>query len=579
MRSAESGQSLRDIFRNFWLYTNGDRRRLLATGICAVLVAGGEIATVMIFDAITGTVLGQAHMTRFWSLAAAWLGIAVVTGAAMFTGGYFRALASERFLLRLRDSVYARTQQLSPDFFSRHQLGDLIVRLTDDLEVIEELVASGLVEAAAAAVSVALFAGAALMIQWQLALITFAVAPLFWLASRGFSGSLSQASRQERAANSSLASTVEESLANQSLVQAFSRQADQAARLHGDGVSWLRARMAEARLNSLYAPVVYVTETVCILVVFGFGAWQVAGHRLSLGGLLSFAILLAYIYPEIQDLSGYRISMAAGRASAQRITDILSTQPLVTTRPLLTGQPTGHRRAGRPHPGPAPGRIEFSDVTFTYPGASRPVIDGLSFTAEPGTPLAITGPSGTGKSTVAQLLLRFYDPDRGRILLDGHDLRRLPLPALRDTITLLQQENLLFTGTIWDNITYSRPAATPADVHAAACAADVHDFVTALPDGYRTPVGQRGRLLSGGQRQRIAIARAILRDAPVLILDEPSTGLDPAGARRLLHRLRPAIAGRTTLLITHDPVLAALAGQTMSLTGPTTAAAAAQAHR
>ncbi len=566
MRSAESGPSLRDVFRSFWPYTRGERGRLLAAGILAVVVAGGEIGTVVIFDTITGTVLGQRRMGAFWPLAGTWLGIAVITAAAMFTGGYLRSLASERFLLRLRDSVFARTQQLSPGFFTKHRLGDLIVRLTDDLEVIEELVSSGLVEAAAAAISVALFAAAAAIIQWQLALITFAVAPLFWLTSKGFSGRLSQASGQERAASSSLASTVEESLANQALVQAFSRQPDQASRLHHEGRSWLRARMAEARLNSLYAPAVYFAETICILIVFGFSAWEIAAHRLSLGGMLSFAILLAYIYPEIQDISGYRVTMAAGQPSAQRITDILTTTPAVTDHPAAP-------QTRRPSPaGRGPGRIEFDHVTFTYPGTSSPVIQGLSFTAEPGTLLAVTGPSGAGKSTVAQLLIRFYDPGTGRILLDGHDIRDLPLRSLRDTVTVLQQENLLFTGTIRDNIAYSKPGATAAEVLAAARAADAHDFITALAHGYNTPVGQRGRLLSGGQRQRIAIARAILRDAPILILDEPTTGLDPGSARNLLTSLRAAIAGRTTIVITHDQALAAAADDAISLNGKASAA-------
>jgi ATP-binding cassette subfamily B protein len=555
MLSAEAGKGLRAIFRGFWLYTRGDRRRLLAAGIFAVLVAGGEIGTVVIFDSLTNKVLGQGRMAGFWPLAGAWLGIAVVTGAAMFTGSYLRSLASERFVLRLRDSAFARTQQLSPDFFGKQRLGDLMVRLTDDLEVIEELVSSGLVEAAAAAVSVVAFAAAAIIIQWQLALITFAVAPLFGLASRGFSGRLSEASGQERAASSSLASTVEESLANQALVQAFSRQGEQAGQLHGEGVSWLRARMAEAKLNSLYAPVVYFIETVCVLIVFGFGAWEVARHRLSLGGMLSFAILLTYIYPEIQNLSGYRVTMAAGRASAQRVTEVLAFRPLVTDRPAT-------RLRGR-----AWGRIEFDNVTFSYPGTGRAVIQGLSFTAEPGKLLAITGPSGAGKSTAAQLLLRFFDPGNGRILLDGHDIRDLPLRTLRDNITLLQQENLLFTGTVWDNIAYGRPGATGADVDAAARAADAHDFITALPHGYNSPVGQRGRLLSGGQRQRITIARAILRDAPVLILDEPTTGLDAGSARRLLSSLGEAMAGRTTILITHDLSIAAVADDVMSLNG------------
>jgi ATP-binding cassette subfamily B protein len=564
MLSAESGECMRDIFRRFWPYTRGHRGRLLAAGIFAVLVAGGEIGTVVIFDTITDKVLGRGRMAGFWPLAGAWLGIAVVTAAAMFTGGYLRSLASERFLLRLRDSVFARMQRLSPDFFGKHRLGDLMVRVTDDLEVIEELVSSRLVEAAAAAVSVAAFAAAALVIQWQLALITFAVAPLFWLASRGFSGRLSQASGQERAVSSSLASAVEESLANQALVQAFSRQTEQAARLHGEGLSWLRARMAEARLNSLYAPIMYVIETMCVLIVFGFGASEVARHRLSLGGMLSFAILLTYIYPEIQGLSGYRVTIAAGRASAQRVTEILTFRPLVTDRAAT--RPGGRCR----------GRVEFDNVTFAYPGTGSAVIEGLSFTAGPGKLLTITGPSGAGKSTVTQLLLRFYDPGEGRILLDGDDIRDLPLRTLRDNVTLLQQENLLFAGTIRDNIAYARSGATDADVHAAARAADAHDFITALPHGYHTPVGQRGRLLSGGQRQRITIARAILRDAPVLILDEPTTGLDPGSARRLLSSLRAAMAGRTTILITHDRSLAAVADDVLSLSGKASAAVSGQ---
>jgi ATP-binding cassette subfamily B protein len=206
-------------------------------------------------------------------------------------------------------------------------------------------------------------------------------------------------------------------------------------------------------------------------------------------------------------------------------------------------------------------------VTFAYPGDPSTVIDELSFTAEPGKLLAVTGPSGAGKSTLAQLLLRFYDPGAGRILLDRTDIRDLPLRALRDNISLLQQEHLLFAGTIRDNIAYARPTATSAEIRAAARAADAHDFITTLPQGYDTPIGQRGSLLSGGQRRRITIARTILRDAPILILDEPTAGLDQDGAQRLLDTLTGAIAGRTTIVITHDTSLAAIADRVVSLDG------------
>ncbi|HYZ56622.1 MAG TPA: ABC transporter transmembrane domain-containing protein [Streptosporangiaceae bacterium] len=549
----ELGEGLRGIFRRFWPYTRGDRRRLLAGGFFAIAVSGGEVGTVVIFEIITNKILAQGHTAQFWSLAAAWLGIAVATSAAMFAGGYLTALASERFLLRLRDSVFAHAQQLSPDFFGRRRLGDLMVRLIDDVAVIEELVSSGLVQTVTAAVSVVLFAAAAVIIQWQLALVTFVVAPLFWLASRGFSGRLGQATGRERAVSGSLSSAVEESLANQALVQAFNQQSEQAGRLHEVGVSWLSAKMAEIRLHSLYSPIVNVVETMCILIVFGFGAWEVAGHRLSIGGLLAFAILLTYIYPEIQGLTGYRVTIADSRASAQRVTEILEFDPLVTD---------GHAALAW---GDVWGRIEFDNVTFSYPETDRTTLEGLSFTAEPGRLLAVIGPSGAGKSTVASLLLRFYDPAKGRILLDGRDIRELSLQVLRDNVTLLHQENLLFAGSVRDNIAYGRHDATEAEIHAAARAAGAHDFITALPRGYDTPVGQRGRLLSGGQRQRIAIARAVLRDTPVLILDEPTTGLDPAGVRRLIGTLGKVAAGRTTILITHNLGLAAIADDVVSL--------------
>ena len=553
MLFAGSRASLQDIFRQFWPYTRGDRRRLVAGGVFAVLVSAADIGTVLIFEAITNQVLVGGHTDDFWPLAAAWLGIAVGASAAMFASGYAMSLASERFMLRLRDSVFAHLQRLSPDFFGKRRIGDLMVRLIDDIQLIEELVSSGLTETITALVSVVLFIGAALVIQWELALVTFGVAPLFWLASQGFSSRISRATILERDVSGSLSSAVEESLANQMLVQAFNRQSHQSGRLHEEGQSWVRTRMAQARLESLYSPVAYFTETICVLIVFGFGTWEVADHRLSLGGMLSFAILLTYIYPEVQSLSGYRAAIAASRASAQRVTELFTTEPLVTDWP-------GSRAAGR-----GPGRIEFDDVTFGYPATRSPVLQGLSFAAEPGRLLAITGPSGTGKSTVASLLLRFYDPGKGRIMLDGCDIRELSLQTLRDHVTLLQQENLLFAGTVRENIAYGRDGATDEQVHEAARAADAHPFITSLPGGYDAPVGQRGRLLSGGQRQRIAIARAILRDAPVLILDEPTTGLDPDSARRMLDGLSKIMAGRTTILITHDLSLAAQADQVVDL--------------
>jgi ATP-binding cassette subfamily B protein len=546
---------VRDIFRRFWPYTRGHRRLLLAGAILAVGLAAAEVGIVVLFDVIIDDVLQRHHLAAFWPLAALWLGVAVAGAAAMAGSHYLTGLASERFLLSLRDAVFARTQRLPVDFFDSRRLGDLMVRLTDDLVAIEGVVASGVVSLVTSAVTVAAFAGAALAISWPLALAAFVMAPVFWVVARGFASRMGQTAGAEREASGSITSAVEESLSAQILIQAFNRQETEARRLHQEGESWLRARMAETRLDSLYGPLVFLLETCCVLLVFGAGAWQLSNGRLTLGGLLAFAVCLAYLYPPVQALSELVLGVSEAAESSARITELLEFRPDVTdTRAAVRSRVRSQ------------GRIEFDQVTFGYPGGP-PIIDQCSFVARPGRVLAVTGPSGSGKSTLTRLLLRFYDPASGRILLDGVDIRELSLPTLRYNISLLLQETILFPGTVRDNIAYGRPHAAEQQILAAARAADAHEFINGLPEGYGTQVGQRGRLLSGGQRQRISIARAILRDAPVLVLDEPTAGLDTAGARRVMTPLARLMAGRTTILITHDLALAAQAGDMLTLPG------------
>ncbi|MEV4176573.1 ABC transporter ATP-binding protein [Nonomuraea sp. NPDC049709] len=506
----------------------------------AILAALCEVAAIRLFGHITDEVLTTRNLDAFWAPAFIWLGLAVIAGGMAFAGAYATALGAERFLLALRDRVYTHLQTLAPDFSEKRRLGDLMARLTDDIEAIEELVGSGMVRAITTAASVVFFAGAAFFIRWDLALLTMALIPLFLVVSKVFAGRFRSAAARERASNGAMNSVLEEGLANQPLVQAYNRQDAESRRLHREGRGWLRANMAQAWLAGLYSPAVQVIETVCLIVILGFGAWEIAAGRLTLGGLLSFAAYLALLYPAVQGLGELALNVAEAAAGSDRVIEVLSARPAVTD--AADAVP-----AGRSH-----GRVAFERVGFAYPGRGRPVLRDVSFTAEPGEVVVLTGVSGAGKSTLAKLLLRFYDPDRGRILLDGADLRGLTRKSVRDNITILYQETMLFSGSVRDNIAYGRPDASFDEVIRAAEAAGVHDFVKLLPQGYDSPVGQRGRLLSGGQRQRIAIARAILRDTPVLVLDEPMTGLDEATAAQVMKPLRRLMAGRTTLLITHD---------------------------
>jgi ATP-binding cassette, subfamily B, bacterial len=533
--------SVRKAFQQFWPDTYGLRRFFVAGVLFAIVAAACEVASIGLFGFITDEVLSRQSLEAFWVPALAWLGLAIVAGAVSFVGAYATAVGGERFLLSLRDRVFAHVQTLAPDFFDNRRLGDLMARLTDDIEAIEELVGSGLVQLFVTIASVVFFAGAAFYIRWDLALVTLVMVPAFLLVSKYFAAKFRSAAARERLSNGTMNSVIEESLANQSLVQAYNRQRDEAERLHDEGSTWLQANVAQARLSALYGPVAQVIQTICLLVILGVGAWEIVEGRLTIGGLLAFAAYVAYLYPAVQNLGQIALTVSEAAAGADRVVEILRIQPTITD----SGTAAEPQTRGR-------GQVEFVDVGFTYPNRSEPTLQNLSFSAEPGELIVCTGPSGAGKSTLAKLLLRFYDPTAGRVLLDGVDIRDMSRQALRENITILQQENLLFSGTVRDNIAYGRPDADMDDIVRAAVMADVHDFIGTLPQQYDTPIGQRGRLISGGQRQRIAFARAILRDSPVLVLDEPMTGLDSATAARIMEPLRRLMSGRTTILITHD---------------------------
>jgi ATP-binding cassette subfamily B protein len=547
--------AVREVFRHFWPLARRERGAMAAACLLATAAAGAEAGAVLLFAAVTDKVLTAKDLAAFWPLAGLWLAVAALGGAAMFGRDLLTSLVSERFLLRLRDRAFSHVQTLSPDFFTARESGDLVARITGDIDAVEGLVASGVVHAVSAFVGVLCFAGAAFWLRWDLTLAAFAVAPVFWLLSRGFTGPFARASRRERAGNGAIAAVVQENIANMMLVQAYNQPAGERQKVHAAGVEWLRARMAEARLAALYGPVVYLAETACVLAVLGFGAWELTGGRISLGALLGFAAFLGLLYPQVQSLGGFGVTAAAAGGGAQRLLEVLGERPAVAD----LAQTGLYRLRG--------GRVQFASVAFAYPGRDEPVLRGVDLVAEPGRVLLVTGASGAGKSTLAQLLLRFHDPAAGTIRLDGVDIRDLTLRRLRAEVTLLLQEAMLFDGTVRENIAYGDPSADDARIAAAARDADAAGFIAKLPQGYDTLVGQGGHALSGGQRRRVAIARALLRDTPVLVLDEPTAGLDGAAAQRVLGPLRRLMAGRTTILISHDLRLSADADEILVLDG------------
>jgi ATP-binding cassette subfamily B protein len=537
-------REVRAAFRRFWPLTRGDRRWLAAIVACVVVSALAETAAILLFAELTDTALKAGSLSAFWGPAGAWLGVAALGALVGYLGNSLATWTAERFVLRLRAKVFRHIQDLPPHFFQKHRQGDLVERLTGDVEAIEQMVVSGVVGTVAAAFSAVFYSAAALYLRWDLALATFVLAPLFLFAARRFSGRIRQASQDERVADGAITSVVAESLGNVVLTQAYNRRRDEERRLDREARAWMRASVRGARLSEMYEQFVEVVETLCVLAVIGLGVWEISADRMTLGQLLAFAAFIGYLYPPVRNLGQLGLTLTAATAGAQRLNEILDTEPSV-------GDPD------EPVPAwPVHGWVGFHGVHFRYPTAHRDSLTDVSFSAAPGELVIITGASGAGKSTLSKLLTRFYDPSTGVITLDGVPLTHLGLEFLREQIALLPQETLILNGTIRENIGTGRPGASDAEIEQAASAAAAHDFITALPEGYDTEIAPGTAALSGGQLKRITLARAMLRAAPVLVLDEPTAGLDSVAARQVVQPLRRLMSGRTTIMITHDLSLA-----------------------
>lgn len=539
---------LREILHRFWPYTKPYRRWIPLILVLLVLAPALDTVGIWMFKLLVDNVFVPHDFRPFVWLAAAYIAITLANRLVSFGDSYLSAWIGERFLVDLRTSFFRHLHSLSLDFFAERQLGDTLSRLSDDIGAIENLILSDLASAISYLLTIVFYAGVLFLLRWDLALVSLVVGPLFLIVSSRFSRLIKMVSREKRRLSGSITAVAQESLGNAALVHAYNRQDSEVARFHRTTFARYQTQMASIRVKALYGALIDLIEILAILVVIGLGTWDLARGLLSLGGVLVFLALLSQLYSPIRGISSLLNSAYSASASAERVIEYLEQPAAVQEHPnarLLKG---------------SCGRLSFENVSFAYAGGKdHPALDCVSFHLEPGETVALVGPSGAGKSTIAKLLLRFYDPTAGRILLDGQDLRDIELHSLRDHIAVVLQETLIFDGTIRDNIAFGRPGATDDDIIRAAIAADAHSFISALAAGYQTIVGQKGLRVSGGQRQRIAIARALIRDAPILILDEPMTGLDNETAERILAPLQRLMHGRTTIIITHNLAAARVA--------------------
>jgi ATP-binding cassette subfamily B protein len=537
---ATSSPRVHDVLRRFWPYAAPRRGWMVVSLLLAVIGPALLSAEIWLFKIVVDDVLIPRDFGLFPVVAATYVGLTLVQAACDGADRLLSTWLSQRFLVDVRTALLDHLQRLPLEFLSRTRLGDVMSRVSGDVAAIETFLVSGVSRAVSSLVQLVFFCAALFVLQPLLATVALVVTPLFWATSRYFARRLKEIARERQRRSGSLNTSLEQTLSTLPLVQAYDQGEREVQRYAAEAEGKYRAEMASARLRSVYSPTLDFIELLGALVVIGTGAWLLAGDRMTVGGLLAFLTFLSRLYGPVRGLGSTVTAAFSASAGAERVIELLDEPQLPPDRP------------GAIVLEPDRGDLVFDDVTFTYPGSRVPAVQELSFSAAPGDVVAVVGASGAGKSTLAALLMRSLDPDAGCVRLGGEDLRDLQRASVRRHVAVVLQETLLVDGTVADNIAYGRPGAGRAEVEHAARDADAHDFITALPDGYDTQVGERGRRLSGGQAQRVAIARALLRDAPVLLLDEPTTGLDALSARRVTAPLRRLMDGRTTVVVSHS---------------------------
>jgi subfamily B ATP-binding cassette protein MsbA len=531
----------RGVVRAFWPHLRPYRGRLAV--LLALLAVGPAVAVaeINLFRLVVDDVLVPADLSPLLVLALLYVGLNVLSALASGADDYLSTSVSQHFLLGLRTDLFRHVLALPQAAHDRRRVGDLVSRLTSDASAVERFMFSGVSSGVTAVWRIVFYTVALLWLSWELTALSLLVVPALWFVASRFARLLKVVSRERMRRGGSASAVAEEHLGAVPLVQAYGREDDAVASFHRQNQGIVGAELAASRARSLFTPAVDLAELIAVLGVIGFGTWALSTTRLTLGGLLAFLALLTQLYSPLRDLTRLIPSLFAATAGAERILELRHEEPL-------------HEAPGAANLHAVRGAIGLHNVTVRYPGATHDAVRGLDLDIAPGEVVALVGPSGAGKSTLLRLLPRLMDPTEGTVTIDGHDLRDVAIRSLRTNVSFVLQETLLLDTSVRENIAFARPTASNDEVVSAARAAAAHEFIQALPAGYETTVGQRGRGLSGGQRQRVAIARAILRDAPILILDEPTTGLDEKTARRVLGPLRELVRDRTTILVTHDPV-------------------------
>jgi subfamily B ATP-binding cassette protein MsbA len=481
------------------------------------------------------------HHARLELLNAAAVGviaIAIVGAVSSYVEKYFSTTIGKRVGYDLRHALYHHVQRLSLAFYDTRQTGDLLVRLTADIAAVEDFITGAVLGIVLDVVTLAGMLAVMFVLDWRFSLIALSIAPVLFAIAYRLMHRIKETARDVKKNESELASVVQESIVSARVVKAFAREDFEEGRVDRQSQASVDAALRARSVKAKLSPLVDIVISVGTCLVLYFGAHVVFSGRITPGALVVYVLYLGKMYKPIKDLSKTADTMSKAAVSFERIGELLAID---------------HEIADRPDARPAPrfkGHLAFDHVGFGY-SASRPVLKDVTLVVQPGQRAAIVGETGSGKSTLIALIPRLYDVERGAVRIDGTDVRDYTLRSLREQVSFVLQDPVLFRTSIAQNIAYGRPGATNAQILRAGRLAHVDEFVSRLPHGYDTIVGERGDTLSGGQRQRIAIARAIIRDTPILLLDEPSSSLDAESEALIFKGLARLLEGRTSITIAH----------------------------
>ncbi len=526
------------VLRRLWPVVKPQRGLIMVGGFCMLLGTPCQLFHPLVWKFIVDTVILEAQ--HGWLLPAVAVMLAVhLLGAALGAGrAYLLGLAGQNFIYALRQQIYRKLQGQSLAYFHRHRTGDLISRTMSDVDVLQDLVIEGIDSIIGSALSFLFVAAVIIWLQWVVGLITLMPLLLVAVLIHKYNRRVKQLYRQIRERLADLTAKLHENLAGMTIIKAFARDRDEIVRFGAENERYRLAGMRGIRARAIYFPGIMALGFVSNVIMIGLGGWFVIQGRFTLGGLVAYRGYWWQLFSPIQTLARVNDLYQRAIAAATRIFELLDAPDGVPDAPEAR------------EPERVEGRLTFRDVSFAYEDRA-PVLRGVSFTIAPGETVGIVGPSGGGKTTLLNLMLRFFDPVGGAVLLDGQDLRALRQEGLRRHIGVVTQDPFLFHLTVAENLRYGRTDASEAELWTALEQANARDFVAALPQGLDTVLGERGIKLSGGQRQRLCIARAFLENPRILLLDEATAAVEPESEALIQSALQRLMRGRTTVVVSH----------------------------